>query len=92
MTTTSSICCSIVSNPSALAVGFDPSTEDMEQRSHPAGDMDTIYRLVGKQYSKSKEVVQETVKVLDYARLYLELPDRYASLKQLVTHLSRFLA
>lgn len=72
-------------------VGFDPSTDDMEQRDHPAGDMNAIYQLVGKEYSKSMEVVQETVKVLDYARLYFELPDRYASLKQFVICFDTFL-
>jgi len=73
-------------------VGFDPGTDDMEQRDQPSGDMDTIYRLVGKTYSKSKSPVHKTIEALAFERLYCDLPERYTSLKQLVTCINTFLA
>ena len=73
-------------------VGFDPSTEDMEQRDQPSRDIDTIYRLVGKTYSKRKSAMQRTITALAFERVYCDLPQRYASLKQLVTCLDTFLA
>jgi hypothetical protein len=73
-------------------VGFDPSTEDMEQRDNPAADLHAIYNLVGRNYSKSKSCVQRTVGVLDYARLYLELPDRCEPLRVLVSAIDTFLS
>jgi len=73
-------------------VGFDPSIEDMEQRDHPSDDMDMIYRLVGEAYSKKKDTVQKTISALAFERIYFELPQRYNSLKQLVTCIDNFLA
>jgi hypothetical protein len=62
-------------------VGFNPVTDDIEQRPHPAQDLHDVYALVGQGYAKDRTTVQNTVNCLDYARLYLELPDRYASLR-----------
>jgi hypothetical protein len=73
------------------SLGFDPSCDDMELRDQPASDLDAVYRLVGRRYSKRRSVVQRTVDVLDFARLYLELPSRYAPLRQLATCLEGFL-
>jgi hypothetical protein len=72
-------------------VGFNPETDDIEQRPHPAQDLHDIYALVGMSYTKDRSTVQNTVNCLNYARLYLELPDRYASLKTLVDSIDSFL-
>ena len=75
----------------AAAFGFDPSTEDMEDRSHPAEDLDNVYRLGGKSYRKKKDAVQATVDLLDYAHLYLGLAGRVSSFRQLTAAIDRFL-
>jgi hypothetical protein len=72
-------------------LGFDPSTDDIQLRPHPAADLDNIYRLAGFRYTKSKNTVQKTVSVLDYARLYLELPSKLPDLKTLVDTINHFL-
>lgn len=72
-------------------LGFDPSTENMEDRDHPASDLDLVYRLAGKSYTKKRAQVQDTVEALDYTYMYCELSARMNSLQVLVTALDRFL-
>ncbi len=74
------------------ANGFDPSTDDVTLRDHPAADLDNIYRLTGYRYRKSKTHVERTVNVLDYAKVYLELGERLNDLQQLVDHIDVFLS
>lgn len=71
--------------------GFDPSIDDMELRDQPSEDLKNIYRLVNKGYNKNKKVVRRVVSNLDYARLYLELPQRYPSLHALIRVLDDFM-
>ena len=73
-------------------IGFDPSTDDVQLRDHPAADLHDVYRLVGCAYSKSKTHVQRTVDLLDYARLYLELGEKFDDLQRLVNHVDLFLS
>ena len=73
-------------------MGFDPSTDDMELRDHPAEDLDTIYRLVGQAYTKSRRRVQKTVDALDYAALYLDLISRLGGLMAFVSAIEVFLS
>lgn len=72
-------------------LGFDPSTDDIQLRPHPAEDLDNIYHLAGLKYAKDKNRVQRTVSVLDYERIYLELPSKYPDLKALVDTITKFL-
>lgn len=72
-------------------LGFDPSTDDIQLRPHPAMDLDNIYRLAGLKYAKDKNTVQRTVSVLDYDRIYLELPSKLPDLKTLVDTINNFL-
>jgi hypothetical protein len=74
------------------SVGFDPSTDDVEGRSHPSEDLERIYGLVGVDYDKSDSCVKSTVNKLDCDAMYLELPERMPSLKALVAVIDRFLA
>ncbi|WP_437597754.1 hypothetical protein WMF28_34185 [Sorangium sp. So ce590] len=76
----------------ASSLGFDPSAENMEQRDHPAKDLNDVYALGGCRYQKRGAQVQATVDALDYEHLYLSLADRMASLGELVDALNRFLA
>jgi|HubBroStandDraft_2_1064218.scaffolds.fasta_scaffold266695_2 hypothetical protein len=73
-------------------LGFDPSTDNMEDRHHPAGDLDAVYQLGGRSYNKKRNTVEATVDALDYENLYLTLPGRMGSLRLLVDALDRFLA
>lgn len=72
-------------------LGFDPSTDDIQLRPHPAEDLDNIYHLAGLKYAKDKNRVLRTVSVLDYERIYLELPSKLADLKTLVDTITNFL-
>jgi hypothetical protein len=73
------------------ALGFDPSTGTMEDREHPAGDLDRIYRLGGRAYNKKSGTVQATVGALDYEHMYCVLRHRMESLGHLMDALDRFL-
>lgn len=73
-------------------LGFDPRTDDFQQRLHPAEDLKSCYRLVGQTYNKNAAIVQRTVSALDYERVWLELPSRFPDLKALVMAIDKFLA
>lgn len=47
-------------------LGFDPYLVNPEQRVHPAKDLDNIYRLVGKSYTKKYNATVRVVNKLDY--------------------------
>lgn len=72
-------------------LGFDPRTDDLQQRTRPAEDLKSCYRLVGHTYNKNAAIVQRTVSVLDYERVWLELPSRFPDVKELVTAIDNFL-
>ena len=72
-------------------LGFDPSTDDIQLRAHPTEDLDNIYHLAGLKYAKDKNRVQRTVRVLDYERIYIELPSKLPDLKILVDTITKFL-
>ena len=73
-------------------LGFDPSCDDIQQRPHPAADLDRAYRLIGLRYTKGRRCLQRTVGLLDYASLYLSVVERVPDLKALVQALDVFLA
>lgn len=72
-------------------LGFDPSIDDIQLRPHPTEDLNRIYRLAGKEYTKNRTTVHRIVSVLDYEQLYLELPSRLPDLKTLVDVIEQFL-
>ena len=72
-------------------LGFDPSIDDIQLRPHPTEDLANIYRLAGLKYTKDKNRVQKTVSVLDYERIYLDLPSKLPDLKTLVDTINKFL-
>lgn len=74
------------------AVGGDVQTIDVEDIAHPSETLNIIYKTVGRSYRKRKDQVSDIVDALDYARLYLELPDRVSALRQLCDHLDVFLS
>lgn len=50
-------------------LGYDPYVDDPQEREHPAKDLDDIYKLVGKSYSKRYWQVTKLVNRLDYNRV-----------------------
>lgn len=73
------------------SLGFDPSVDDVQLRNHPSADLDAAYRLVGERYSKNRSSVRRTVNILDYERLYLELPSRNPDFQSLIETINDFL-
>lgn len=73
-------------------VGFDPSTDDMEQRPHPAEDLHNIYQLVKLAYTKRQQNTLRTVNALDYEHLYCTVRNNVKKLGQLLDHFDNFLS
>lgn len=81
----------IISNMS-----FNPCTDDMTLRSHPANDLHAIYQLVCKSYmdsqgKKRKRMIERTVECLDYTNIYTTLRYKITKLNQLISKIDDFL-
>jgi hypothetical protein len=75
----------------ASSLGFDPFTDDMTLRYHPAKDLNDIYRLAAKNYQKKYWQVKRTVNKLDYSFLYLSTRNSVVKLNELLTIIDNFL-
>lgn len=73
------------------ALGFNPKTDDMEQRHHPAEDIHQIYKLVGRAYKKHRNQVNTIVLNLDYEFLYITLVNNVLSLGEFVRYIDLFM-
>ena len=73
-------------------LGFNPQTDDMQLRRHPASDLNDAYHIVGRAYDKSKKRIEKTVDLLDYAHLYLGMNGRLPDLDALNASLDQFLS
>ena len=73
-------------------LGFDPSTDDMQLRNHPSGDLDSIYFIEQLVYDKSKANVKRTVNALDFDRVRTEIGAKFTDLQTLVDCVDRFLS
>ncbi len=73
------------------SLGFDPSIDNVEQRPHPAQDLDDIYHLAGFSYKKKKSSIQRTISALDYNALYLIVRDRVPSLNKFIEQIDSFM-
>lgn len=51
-------------------LGFDPYTINPEERIHPAKDLNNIYHLVGKSYTKRYGQIQKIVNKLDFNYIF----------------------
>jgi len=71
-------------------IGIDPENDDMQVRPNPALDLHECYRIGGRAYSKKGKVTKRTVDALDYAVLYLRLPQRIPYLDRFVQSLEAF--
>lgn len=71
-------------------LGFNPMAIDPESREHPAKDIDDIYRLIGKSYTKRYGQVYKLVNKLDFTYLRNEVRSDIDSLDRLITVLENF--
>jgi hypothetical protein len=65
-------------------LGFDPYTINAEERVHPAKDLDNIYRLVGKSYTKRYGQTQRVVNKLDISNMRNNVRYEMESLDRLI--------
>jgi len=70
-------------------LGFDPETDDMEQRVAPADDLKNCYAIGGKTYLKHQ--AKNTMDALDYTLIYMELCNKFRYLKRLIASIDTFL-
>lgn len=70
------------------SLGFNPELDDLTTRQEPRSDMEKIYGLAGKIYTKP---AKDTINVLDYARIYTDLPARFEHLEKLMQNIDDFL-
>ncbi|WP_053538268.1 MULTISPECIES: hypothetical protein [unclassified Anabaena] len=69
--------------------GFNPQTDDMEQRPHPADDLKQIYNYAGKGYNKSEKQINRLASNLDYEFLYMYLANSVPSLGEFVRYIDK---
>ena len=69
---------------------FDPANDDLERRTHPAEDLDRIYRLAGFSYVKKVNSLQRTVDLLDLKFFLKSVVCRFSDLERMTAELARF--
>ena len=65
---------------------------NLERRSHPASDLDRVYRLARVRYSKQRSAVERTLDRLDFDFLISDVARRFEDLDRLIENLSRQLS
>jgi hypothetical protein len=71
-------------------LGFNPRTENMEDRDQPAADMKAAYQLVGHDYTKKRDRLNAVVKKLDFKYFTHNLAEKMPSLGTFVNGLEKF--
>lgn len=71
-------------------LGFNPQTENMEERERPAEDMKRAYQLVGHDYTKKRDRLNAVVSKLDFHHFTHDLAQKMPSLGIFVDGLERF--
>ena len=64
--------------------------ENDNKYAHPAEVLNRIYKIIGKEYDKKKDTINEIVEKLDYELIYCEVKKRLESLCNLVDCLDEF--
>lgn len=72
-------------------IGYDPSVHNVEEIEQPSSDLNDIYQIVGKNYIKNKDALQETIDALDYSEIYFALPNRIPSLSDFISKVNEAL-
>jgi hypothetical protein len=63
---------------------FDPARDDLEQRWHPAEDLDRIYRMAGLRYTKQRSNVDRTLDLIDFQFFIMHVARRFRDAERLV--------
>ena len=71
-------------------LGFNPRTENMEDRDHPSRDIKAVYQLVGHDYTKKRDKLNSVVRKLDFYHFTHGLADKMPSLGVFVVALEGF--
>ena len=71
-------------------LGFNPRTQNMEERQRPAEDMKAVYQLVGHDYTKKRDRLNAVISKLDFQYFTHGLTERMPSLERFVTELEHF--
>jgi len=71
-------------------LGFNPKTENMEDRDHPAEDMKAAYQLVGHDYTKKRDRLNAVVSKLDFQYFTHDLAYKMPSLGKFIAGLEKF--
>lgn len=71
-------------------LGFNPKTENMEERESPAHDLKNIYRLVDQDYTKKRSRINTIVGKLDFKYFTGTLASKMHSLGDFVVQLEKF--
>lgn len=71
-------------------LGFNPSSENMELRLHPADDLHKCYSIGGKSYKKGQ--VKRTVDALDYENIIKQLGYKFDYFNRLLINVNDFFA
>jgi hypothetical protein len=69
--------------------GFDPVNDDMQQRPHPAADLEACYAIAGKNYTKQTSA--NTIAAIDYNEVYFSVVNRFPHLKLMCDEITGFL-
>ena len=76
----------------SAVLGFDPYVDDPIARAQPSADLNAIYGLAGKGYTKKKTHTERTIECLDYAKIYLELSSKIVKLGEFIFKIDCFLS
>lgn len=71
-------------------LGFNPDTVNPISREHPSEDINRIYKLAGKSYTKKYWQVEKLVNRLDFNKIKKDIRFRIASLNELITTIEKF--
>lgn len=71
-------------------LGFDPYVVNPVSREHPSEDLNKIYKLVGKSYTKKYWQVEKLVKRLSFSNIFKNMTHEMSSLDELVKVVNKF--
>jgi hypothetical protein len=71
-------------------LGFNPRTENMENRDRPSDDMKAVYQLAGHDYTKKRDRLNAVVSKIDFHFFTRDLALRMPSLGRFVSELEWF--
>ena len=63
---------------------FNPATDDLERRWHPAEDLDRIYKIAGVRYSKGRANLERTLDLLDFGFFISHVARRFRDAQRLI--------